>query len=73
VRQIALLSTAPEALVRRTTPTVIDPNGRLNLGSMRADLAFYKTQGFIEGDIAVDRVVDTSLSAEATKIIGTVR
>jgi len=73
VRQIALLTTAPEALVRRTTPTVIDPNGRLNLGSMRADLAFYKSQGFIEGDITVDRVVDTSLSAEATKIIGTVR
>jgi NitT/TauT family transport system substrate-binding protein len=65
---------APQALVMRTTPTSADPNGRLNLGSMRADLAFYKAQGFIEGgDITVDRVVDTSLSAEATKLIGLAR
>ncbi len=65
---------APQALVMRTTPTSADPNGRLNLASMRADLAFYKAQGFIEGgDITVDRVVDTSLSAEATKLIGIVR
>jgi NitT/TauT family transport system substrate-binding protein len=74
VQQISALTTAPEALIRRTTPTVIDPNGRLNLASMRADLAFYKSQGFIEGgDISVDRVVDTSLSPEATKIIGVAR
>jgi NitT/TauT family transport system substrate-binding protein len=73
VQQIVVLTGAPEALVRRTTPVAIDPNGRLNLASMRADLAFYKTQGFIEGDISVDRVVDLSLSAAATKIIGTAR
>jgi NitT/TauT family transport system substrate-binding protein len=64
----------PQALVMRTTPTSADPNGRLNLASMRADLAFYKAQGFIEGgDITVDRVVDTSLATEATKLIGLAR
>ena len=71
---IATQTGAAQALVMRTTPASIDPNGRLNLSSMRADLAFYKSQGFIEGgDITVDRVVDTSLAAEATKIIGVAR
>jgi NitT/TauT family transport system substrate-binding protein len=71
---IAAQTGAPAALVMRTTPASIDPNGRLNLASMRADLTFYKSQGFIEGgDITVDRVVDTSLAAEATKSIGIVR
>ena len=58
------------ALIRRTVPVAVDPNGRLNLASMRDDLAFYQSQGFIEGPITVDQVVDTSLSAEATKTIG---
>jgi len=71
---IATQTGAAQALVMRTTPASVDPNGRLNLPSMRADLAFYKAQGFIEGgDISVDRVVDTSLSKEATKIIGIAR
>jgi NitT/TauT family transport system substrate-binding protein len=71
---VSTLTGAAQALVMRTTPAVIDPNGRLNLASMRADLAFYKSQGFIEGgDITVDRVVDTSLAGEAVKIIGVAR
>jgi NitT/TauT family transport system substrate-binding protein len=71
---IAAQTGVPQALVMRTTPVSIDPNGRLNLASMRADLAFYKSQGFIEGgDISVDRVVDTSLSTDATKLIGLAR
>jgi hypothetical protein len=71
---VSSLTGASESLIRRTTPASIDPNGRLNLASMRADLAFYKSQGFIEGgDISVERVVDTTLSPEATKIIGIAR
>lgn len=72
VRIIAAHTGAPDQLIRRTVPVAIDPNGRLNLASMREDLAFYKSQGFIEGDsnITVERVVDVTLSAEATKTIG---
>lgn len=74
VRTIAAHTGANEALIRRTTPVSVDPNGRLNLASMREDLAFYKGQGFIEGgDITVERVVDTTLSPEATKTIGIYR
>jgi NitT/TauT family transport system substrate-binding protein len=73
VKTIAAHTGAPEALIRRTTPVAIDPNGRLNLTSMRDDLAFYKAQGFIEGAITTDRVIDTSISSEAVKTIGLYR
>ena len=32
----------------------MNPDGYLNLASMRDDLAFYKAQGFIEGAIAAE-------------------
>jgi NitT/TauT family transport system substrate-binding protein len=68
---IASKTGAPEELIRRTVPVAIDLNGGLNLASMRDDLAFYQSQGFIEGgDITVECVVDTTLSPEATKTIG---
>jgi NitT/TauT family transport system substrate-binding protein len=70
VRIIAQHTGVSEGLIRRTTPASIDLNGELNLASMRADLAFYQSQKFIEGAITVEQVVDTSLSREATKTIG---
>jgi NitT/TauT family transport system substrate-binding protein len=70
VKLIADKTGTPDSLIRRTVPVVVDPNGRLNHASMRDDLAFYQSQGFIEGTITVDRVVDTTLSPEATKTIG---
>lgn len=73
VRIIGAHTGADQALIRRTTPVSIDPNGRLNVASMREDLAFYKGQGFIEGAIATDQVIDTSLSSEAVKTIGLYR
>lgn len=60
-------------LIRRTTPVSIDPNGHLNLSSMRDDLAWYKGQGYVKGDITVEQVVDTTLSPEALKTIGVYR
>lgn len=73
VSVIAAKTGLNEALIRRTVPVVIDPNGHLNLDSMRSDLAFYKSQGDIEGDITSDQVVDTTLAPEALKTIGVYR
>lgn len=67
VKVIAERTGAAESLIRRTTPVSIDPNGKLNLNSMREDLAWYKQQGFIEGQITSEQVVDTSLAADAVK------
>jgi NitT/TauT family transport system substrate-binding protein len=49
----------------------VDPNGRINLESLRIDLAFYKRAGFIEvPTVEVDPVCDGSLAAEAVRQIG---
>jgi NitT/TauT family transport system substrate-binding protein len=70
VKIMAMETGAPEALFRRTVPIPMDPNGKLNLVSMRDDLAFYKAQGFIEGDISVEAVVDLSLAADVAHQLG---
>lgn len=73
VKVISAHTGANEALIRRTTPVAMDPNGHLNVASMREDLAFYQEQGFIEGPISADAVIDTSLAPEALKTIGVYR
>ncbi|HXP94606.1 MAG TPA: ABC transporter substrate-binding protein [Candidatus Binatia bacterium] len=73
VNVIATHTGLNETLIRRTTPVSIDPNGRLNVASMRDDLVFYKDQGYVKGDITSEAVVDTTLSPEALKTIGVYR
>jgi len=62
-----------ESLIRRTVPVSIEPNGHLNVASMRADLAFYKDQGYVKGEITPEQVIDTTLAVEALKTIGVYR
>lgn len=53
------------------TPPGNDPNGRLNLDSMRRDYAFFKAQGLIEGANGTpEAAVDTSFAADAVKSLG---
>ena len=40
---------------------------------MRDDLAFYKEQGFIEGQITADAVVDDSFATEVVRQLGRYR
>jgi len=55
---------------KRLTPGSIDPNGRLNLPSMRKDLQYFKDQGLIEGQVRVEDVVDQSILNEVIKEMG---
>lgn len=64
---------APESLFRKTTPNAMNPDIRVNLVSMRNDLAFYKQQGFIEGEITADAVVDDSFPTEVMRRLGRYR
>ena len=74
---ISILSAATSikdsAVYRAITPSSIDPDGQLNLASMRKDLQFFKDQGFIEGKVEVDDVIDTSFVDEAVKELGRYR
>lgn len=58
------------AVYRRITPNGIHPDGRVNIESMRKDLAFFKAQNLIEGNVSAEDVVDHSYVEEAAKVLG---
>jgi NitT/TauT family transport system substrate-binding protein len=58
------------AIYRLITPNGVDVNGALNFDSMRNDLAFYRSQGLIEGTVDVNGTVDGTFLADALKRVG---
>jgi NitT/TauT family transport system substrate-binding protein len=74
---IAILSAATNlkdpAAYKTMTPSAIDPDGKLNLASMRRDLQYFKDQGLIDGNVRVEDVVDESILNEALRDIGPYR
>lgn len=59
-----------QALYRKMTPNGIHPDGKLNDASLNKDLQFYREQGYLEGVIALEQVIDSSFAAEAVKQLG---
>jgi NitT/TauT family transport system substrate-binding protein len=51
-------------------PPVIDPDGRLNVDSLRKDWQFFKDTGQIDGKVTVDSLLDTSFSDAAVASLG---
>jgi NitT/TauT family transport system substrate-binding protein len=58
------------AVYRAITPNAADPDGHVHMTALRNDLAFFKQQGFVHGDIKVEDVVDDSFANEAAKQLG---
>jgi len=61
------------ALYRRIRMPATDPDGRLNIASLEADLAYFRAQGLIKGDVQVADVVDSSLAEQAVRALGPYR
>lgn len=61
------------AVLRDIVPTGANPDGKLNVASLREDLAAFKGWGLIEGNVTADQTVDTSFAAEAVKGLGPYR
>jgi NitT/TauT family transport system substrate-binding protein len=61
------------SLYRKMTPNGINPDGLLNIASLKKDLQFYKDQGYLEGQITVEQVVDESFAKAALKELGPYR
>lgn len=57
-------------LYKKMVPNAIDPDGKLNDASLKKDFAFYKEQGYLEGTVTVEQVVDKSFVEAAVKAIG---
>jgi NitT/TauT family transport system substrate-binding protein len=58
------------AAYKTLTPSSIDPDGKLNLGSMRKDLQYFKDQGLIDGNVKVEDIVDESILNDVLKDAG---
>jgi NitT/TauT family transport system substrate-binding protein len=61
------------AVLRDIVPTGANPDGKLNVQSLRDDLAAFKSWGLIEGAVTADQTVDASFAAEAVKGLGRYR
>jgi NitT/TauT family transport system substrate-binding protein len=58
------------AIYKSITPTGMNPDGKVNVQSLADDLAFYKEQGLITGDIKAEQVVDNSFVDATVKELG---
>lgn len=61
------------AIYKAITPTGMNPDGRVNVQSLADDLAFYKEQGLITGDVKIDALVDHSFVDTVVKELGPYR
>jgi NitT/TauT family transport system substrate-binding protein len=55
---------------RTITPQGTNPDGHLNVESLKADLAFFKAEGQVKSAVTVDQVVDTRFVEAALKELG---
>lgn len=52
------------------TPNGCNPNGGLNMASLKRDLQMFKDAGYVKGNMVVEQAVDTSSVEAALKILG---
>ena len=61
------------SIYRSITPNGVDPNGRVNMESLKRDLQFYKDFGLVKSDVTVEQAVDLSYVNDANKVLGPYR
>jgi NitT/TauT family transport system substrate-binding protein len=61
------------AVFRAVSSSGCSPDGRVNIDSLKHDLAFYREHGYIKGNVSVDQVVDYSFVDWAVKELGPYR
>lgn len=59
------------AVYEAAVPQYNDPNGHVNIASLKTDLAFYRAQGLIEGNATVEDILDPTIARDALRQLGT--
>ena len=60
-----------DAQVYRTiVPNGVDPDGKVDIPTLKEDYDVYKSQGWIQGDATVEDVIDMSFVEAALKDLG---
>lgn len=57
-------------LYRRMIMPGLDPNGRVNVTGMQADMRWFFSKGYLKGEVDLAKVVDPSFAEEATRKLG---
>ncbi len=58
------------AVIRASVPYGTDPNGALNVASMRQDLEMFREAGFIRGSVRAEQAVQPSFASQAVQQLG---
>ncbi|MDB5908203.1 MAG: transporter substrate-binding protein [Massilia sp.] len=58
------------AVYRTITPQGCNPDGAVHEASLKNDLAFYKMEGHVKGDVTVEQALDNSFVEAALKTLG---
>lgn len=58
------------AVLRNMVMAGVNPDGKLNVDSLKKDLAFFKETGDVTGKVEASQVVDESFAAAALKELG---
>jgi NitT/TauT family transport system substrate-binding protein len=58
------------SIYKSITPTGMNPDGKVNIESLAADLAFYKEQGLIEANVKIEQIIDHSFIEKALRQLG---
>ena len=58
------------AVHRHIAPSGLNPDGKNNLDSLRADLEFFRMTGDLEGNVRIEDVVDNSFAEAVVKELG---
>lgn len=57
-------------LFSKMIPNGVDPNGAVDMQSLRADLKYFTDHGYLERPVKVEDVVDSSFATAAVKVLG---
>ncbi len=67
-------SLVSDPAVHRSLAAVnIDPDGKLGVASLREDLDIYARDGLIQGNVDIDKVIDTSIAEAVVRELGPYR
>ncbi|WP_246216952.1 ABC transporter substrate-binding protein [Paraburkholderia panacisoli] len=58
------------SVYRTIVPQGTNPDGKVNIASLENDLAYFRSQGVVKGNVSVAQVVDTSFVDQADAALG---
>ena len=54
-------------------PFAANPDGHVNVASLKNDYVFFRDRGLVSGKITVEQVIDHSFADEAVRLLGPYR